>query len=78
VKNGDENVFPTGRDLLNEKSWLTASDLKGLWSPAGTLPQSFNNIPNTANWQEVRNNLPGQPIQESEVPQIFVRKPRRN
>lgn len=58
--------------LLNDKSWLTASDLNGPWAPAGTLPQSFNQIPATDNWREVHNNLPGQPMRESDVPRIFV------
>ena len=67
--------FQTGTSqyyLLTEKSWLIASDLNGPWAPAGALPQSFSKIPNTDNWQEVRNNLPGQPLRGSDVPQIFV------
>ncbi len=58
--------------LLNEKSWLMADDLKGPWSPAGTLPSSFSKIPDTENWQELRGNLPGQPLPESAVPRVFV------
>jgi hypothetical protein len=58
--------------LLNEKSWLMASDLKGPWSPAGALPLSFGKIPDTENWKDVRGNLPGRPIPESAVPHVFV------
>src|SRR5262245_16473735 len=76
VVNTNWNLFlqtgTSGYYLLNGKSWLTASDLQGPWSPAGTLPPSFNKLPNTENWQEVRSNLPGQPSQEGDVPQIFV------
>jgi hypothetical protein len=67
--------FQTGTSryyLLDEKSWLQASDLNGSWSPAGTLPPSFSKIPDTENWKDVRSNLPGQPIQESAVPHVFV------
>lgn len=67
--------FQTGTSryyLLEEKSWLLASDLNGPWSPAGTLPPSFSKIPDTDNWKEVRNTLPGQPIQQSAVPRVFV------
>jgi hypothetical protein len=76
VVNTNWNLFlQTGTSryyLLNEKSWLAASNLNGPWSPVGTPPPSFNKLPNTENWQEVRSNLPGQPIQESDVPRIFV------
>jgi hypothetical protein len=58
--------------LRNEGSWLKATDIKGPWTPAGTLPESFKKLPAEDNWNDVRTNLPGKPIAASAVPRIFV------
>ena len=41
-------------------TWLKATDVKGPWSPAGTLPDSFKKLPADDNWKDVKANLPGQ------------------
>jgi hypothetical protein len=45
--------------LRNDDAWLKASDLKGTWAPAGTLPESFKKLPADDNWKDVRTNVPG-------------------
>jgi hypothetical protein len=58
--------------LRNGSSWLKATDLKGPWKAAGTLPDSFKKLPAEDNWKEVKENLPGKPLAASAVPKIFV------
>jgi hypothetical protein len=56
--------------LLNGDNWLVASDAKGPWTPATSLPTSFWTLPATENWAEVRANLPGQKAKV--IPTVFV------
>ena len=56
--------------LRHNDSWLKAADVKGPWTPAGKLPESFAKLPAEDNWKEVRENLPGKPIKKG--PQVFV------
>ena len=64
---------PTGTYYLrNNDKWLKATDVKGPWSAAGTLPDSFNKLPDEDNWKDVRANLPGKSIPTSAVPKVFV------
>jgi hypothetical protein len=56
--------------LRNEGTWLKASDVKGPWTPAGTLPDSFKKLPAEENFKEVKANLPGTPLKTA--PQVFV------
>jgi hypothetical protein len=58
--------------LRNNDTWLKAADIKGPWSPAGTLPGSFKKLPAEENWKEVRASLPGKPIAAAAVPKVFV------
>jgi hypothetical protein len=58
--------------LRNNDTWLKATDVKGPWSPAGTLPDSFKKLPPEDNWKDVKANLPGKPVKASAVPKIFV------
>ncbi len=58
--------------LRNNATWLKAADVKGPWSPAGTLPDSFKKLPAEENWKDVKANLPGKPIAASAVPKVFV------
>jgi hypothetical protein len=58
--------------LLREGSWLTAADLKGPWTAAGKLPESFSKLPNDANWTETRAAVPGKKLSAKQVPQVFV------
>jgi hypothetical protein len=58
--------------LRNGRTWLKTADLKGTWSPAGKLPESFAKLPVEDNWKDVRANLPGANIKASDVPRVFV------
>ena len=54
--------------LRNNDTWLKTADVKGAWSAAGTLPESFKKLPAEDNWMDVRANLPGKSLQASAVP----------
>jgi hypothetical protein len=57
--------------LLNEESWLTASDpIKGPWSPAPALPADLSKLPDDPNWDNIRKNLPGKPADSAPV--VFI------
>jgi hypothetical protein len=58
--------------LLNAGSWLKAADVKGPWTPAGKLPESFKKLPADDNWKEVKAALPGKTVPASAVPKVFV------
>ena len=45
--------------LRNDTVWLKAADVKGPWTPAGTLPESFKKLPADDNWKDVKASLPG-------------------
>lgn len=56
--------------LRDDKSWLTASDLKGPWSAAATLPDALSQLPDDDNWKDARAAMPPQPF-EGGVPKVF-------
>jgi hypothetical protein len=58
--------------LRNEGSWLKATDVKGPWSAAGTLPDSFKKLPADENFKEAKAAVPGKPIAAGAVPTVFV------
>jgi hypothetical protein len=58
--------------LRNNDTWLKATDLKGPWSPAGKLPDSFTKLPAEENWKDVKANLPGRSISASAAPKVYV------
>jgi hypothetical protein len=58
--------------LRSDKSFLTATDVNGPWSAAGTLPESFKKLPNDENWKDVKDALPGKKLDEKNTPKIFV------
>ncbi|MGZ3458424.1 MAG: hypothetical protein ACXU86_07940, partial [Archangium sp.] len=58
--------------LRYEQSWLQAQDLKGPWTAAGKLPESFGKLPDDANWSDVKAALPGQKLSAGKLPQVFV------
>jgi hypothetical protein len=58
--------------LRNNDAWLKASDLKGEWAAAGTLPASFAKLPADENWKDVRANLPGRSVPASQRPTVFI------
>src|SRR6201988_1943259 len=55
--------------LRNGDTWLRATDLKGPWSYAAKLPDSFNKLPADDNWKDVKANLPGKPV--TEAPTVY-------
>lgn len=73
--NTNWDLFQEGSDgayyLRNENTWLKASDLKGAWTPAGALPDSFSKLPDS-DWSDVRAAVPGEQIADTNVPTVFV------
>ena len=66
-QHGPTNTFY----LRNNDTWLKAADvMKGPWTAAGTLPESFRKLPADDNWKDVKANLPGKPLKT--VPKVFV------
>lgn len=51
--------------LRNDTTWLRATDLKGPWSYAAKLPDSFAKLPDDDNWKDVKANLPGKPVKQA-------------
>jgi hypothetical protein len=61
---------PTKTYYLRHNSvWMKAADVKGPWTPAGTLPESFQKLPADENWKDVKASLPGT---KGQVPKVFV------
>ena len=58
--------------LRNEQSWLQASDIKGPWTAAAKLPESFKKLPADDNWKDVKAALPGKKLSADKLPQVFV------
>ena len=58
--------------LLNNGSWLTATEAIGPWRPAPALPAAFNALPADANFADVRKQIPGRPLTQKDAPTIFV------
>ncbi len=59
--------------LRHEQSWLTAPAHTGPWTPATTLPPSFQRIPaGDRNWDDVRKAVPGKPLAPAAAPTVFV------
>jgi hypothetical protein len=58
--------------LRNNSTWLTATDLKGPWKAAGTLPAAFKNLPADDNWKDVKAALPGRSVTAANLPKVFV------
>ena len=56
--------------LLNQDNWLCATDVKGPWSTAQSLPPSLSTLPANDNWAVVRQNVPGK--RAAVVPTVFV------
>jgi hypothetical protein len=55
--------------LRDDASWLKATDLKGPWTFAGKLPESFKKLPADDNWKDVVLNLPGKSL--TNVPHVY-------
>jgi hypothetical protein len=58
--------------LRNEKSWLTASDMNGPYSPTDKLPKSFKKLPNDENWSDVLLSIPPEKVKPEAVPVVLV------
>src|SRR6185436_12466246 len=58
--------------LRSDESWLQASDLKGPWTAAGKLPESFSKLPADDNWKDVKAALPGKKLSADKLPQVFI------
>jgi hypothetical protein len=59
--------------LRHEQSWLNAPAHTGPWTPAATLPPSFQRIPSgDPNWDDVRKAVPGKPLAPAAAPSVFV------
>jgi hypothetical protein len=57
--------------LLDDKSWLTTSDLdKGPWASSTELPPSLSKLPADENWNDVRAAIPGVPA--ASIPVVYV------
>ncbi|WP_239490974.1 hypothetical protein [Luteitalea sp. TBR-22] len=56
--------------LRNDDAWLTSTDIKGPWLPAGTLPSSFGKLPADQNWAQVKAALPGRKL--TAAPKVFL------
>lgn len=56
--------------LLDQETWLSATDVRGPWSPAQTLPPSLYHLPASDNWATARRNLPGRTV--TVAPTVFV------
>lgn len=44
--------------LLADKTWLTATDLKGPWQPALTLPKDMSKLPSGENFDDLKKQVP--------------------
>ena len=58
--------------LLDNGSWLTTTDLKGAWTAAGKLPESFSKLPADENWKETKAAVPGKKLAAGKLPKVFV------
>ena len=58
--------------LLAGDSWLKATDLKGPWTAASPLPESFSKLPADENFKEVKSKLPGKKLSADTTPKVFV------
>lgn len=57
--------------LLDGDHWISSATFKGPWAPA-TAPASFQKIPDTQNWTEVRKNLDAPAPSAAAMPTVFV------
>ena len=58
--------------LRHDDVWLKAAALDGPWAPAGTLPDTFSNLPADDNWSAARDTLPGRAIRSADMPRVFT------
>ena len=58
--------------LLDDKTWLSASDVRGPWGLATALPRGFQSIPKNDNWRDVHAALPPKSVQGARPPAVYV------
>lgn len=58
--------------LRYERFWLRASAVKGPWTAGGNLPESFEKLPDDANWKEVKAALDIKNVDPSQAPNVLV------
>jgi len=62
-----------GYFLLDSTGWLQSDDLaSGEWSYISQLPAAFSQLPDTAQWQDVRAHIPAPPSEGQPPLQIYV------
>ncbi|MBV8171353.1 MAG: hypothetical protein JO219_05410, partial [Candidatus Eremiobacteraeota bacterium] len=71
--NTNWNVIQNGADskyyLLNTDNWIAAANAQGPWTPT-TAPAAFSQLPDDANWTEVRQHLSA--TAAATAPKVFV------
>ena len=75
IANTNSILFAAGSGyfLLNNKTWLTAKDLKGPWEMTQQLPPDINKLPANTDWDDVKKALPPAPGIKTQV--FFTDKP---
>jgi hypothetical protein len=58
--------------LLVEQLWLAATDMKGPWTAAGKLPESFSRIPAEDSWKAVRKQVVEGAVDSFRPPPVFT------
>jgi hypothetical protein len=58
--------------LRHERQWLKASAVRGPWTAAQFLPESFAKLPGDENWKEVRSTLASVGRSSTVPPTVFV------
>ena len=56
--------------LRDDTSWLMATNLKGPWTHANKLPDSFMKLPAEDNWKDVKANIPGKHL--TQPPTVYT------
>jgi hypothetical protein len=58
--------------LLDGKTWLETTDIKGAWTAARALPNGFKSLRNDKEWKDVKAALPLKAPPGGKVPRIYV------
>ncbi|MFC5755642.1 SH3 domain-containing protein [Rhizobium sp. GCM10022189] len=56
--------------LRDDKSWLTAKTLDGVWSQVATLPDTFAKLPDDDNWKDAKAAMPPAPFADDKLPKV--------
>jgi hypothetical protein len=74
VVNTNWDLFQYKKDkkyfLLANKTWYSATDLKGPWAQTGKLPKDMTKLPSGQNFDDVKKMLPPPPVSGT-APKIF-------